>query len=201
MNRQALGSRGEINRLYARIELSSAHFSISAISHQPSLRQQPLQYTLQLAERLPNNCRPRDDNDIKALMHSTMQMRQNNSQTPFAFIADYSFAYSSRGHDAITILGRLIPADADQNVGMPVDGARSLNVSVVGRPAQPQCSFHQLTGVPVCLLDMVRPYSEFVAATQPTSLKHTPSAARAHALAESMHTFTPANLRLPGTFG
>ena len=88
MKRQALGSSGEINRLYARIEVSSAHLSISAVFHQPRLREQPIQYTIQFAEWLPNNRRPRDYHDIKTLPQFIMQFRQNRAQSTFAFVAD-----------------------------------------------------------------------------------------------------------------
>ena len=201
MNRQALGSRGERYRLYTRIEFSSAHFTISAVSNQPSPRQQPFHYTLQLAERLPNYGRLCDHNYIKALIQPVMQVGQNRSQAALTFVADNSFPQLSRCNDSVTITRLLVRANANQQASMPVYGTQTLNPSVISRPTQPQSGSHQLAGVPVCLLDMVRRYGKFVTATQATCLENAPSTARAHALAESMHTFTPANLWLPGTFG
>jgi len=183
--------------------LSSAAPTLTsqAVSSQPCPRQQPNQYTMQFAEWLPNNRRPCDHNDIKALIQPVMQVDQNRSQAALAFVAEDSFPQLSRCNDSVTITRLVVLANTNQQTRMPVNGTQTLNPSVISRPTQPQSGSHQLAGVPVCLLDMVRLYAKFVTAAKATCLEHAPPAPRAHALAKSMHTFTPANLWLPGTFG
>ena len=170
VKRHALGSSGEIKRLYTRIELSSAHLTISAASPNFCLKQQPTQYTFQFAKRLLDDRGTRDDNDIKALPQAFVQAQKYRPQTPPAPVANDCIAKSLRGHDAIAVVGRFAAADADHYIRMTEDRSRSPNASEVGRKAQSQCGSHQLTGVPVCFLHMVWRHRQFVTAPQPARL-------------------------------
>lgn len=113
MKRQALGSSGEIKRLYTRIELSSAHLTISAASPNFRLKQQPTHYTFYFAIRLPDNRGARDDNDIEALTQAIVQAQEYRPQTPPTPVANDCVAKSPRCHDAIAVVSRFAAADAD----------------------------------------------------------------------------------------
>lgn len=105
MNRQALGKRGETNRLYTRIARKSAHLSISAVSHQLSPAQQPTEYTMHFVKWLPRKRRTRHNNDIKSLTQSVIETRKNRPQAPSAFIANYGFPESPGCHNSIPVMG------------------------------------------------------------------------------------------------
>ena len=183
------------------MQANSAHFSISARFYQLCSREEFPQYTLQIAEWLLDHALARDHYNVKSLSQGRMQSIQRRDETSLATIADHGDPNSPAGHNTIAVMQEIVRAYADGHCWMSMQPAIAPNAGEICRPTQPKGGFHELTSVPIHLFHVVRGHSQFMATPQTPRLEYVPAATRAHALAKAMHTFAPADLRLPGALG
>lgn len=183
------------------MEANSAHFSISARFYQLCSREEFLQYTLQLTERLLDHALARDHYNVIPLPQGRMYSIQRCDQASLASIANDRDAYAFAGNYPITIMRKFIRAYADGHCRMSMQPAVAPNTGEIGRPAQSMGGLHELASVPIHLFHVVGGHSQLMTTPQAPRLNYIPAATRAHTLAKTMHAFPPANLGLPGALG
>ena len=183
------------------MQASSAHFSISARFYHLFAREEFVQYTLQLAERLLHHALTRDHHDVISLAQRWMQGSERCDESSLASIADHRDANTFTSHDAIAVMQKCVRAYADGHCRMSLHSATAPNSGEIGGTTQPKGGLHELASVPIHLLHMVRGYSQLMATPQAPRFYYVPAATCAHALAKAMHAFPPANLGLPGALG
>jgi hypothetical protein len=166
---------------------------------------------LQHCERLPDGFRTRYHDDVISLCQFGMKPANDLSQPSAHSIARNGFPQFPAGYKAITIVLQSIGRQAQNQIRMTIHPAIPAQSLEILGPAQPKPLVHarlrpssgqkNLLRVPIDLLDVIRRDSQFMPPARAASLKHIASAARVHALAETVYPLPAANLRLPCSLG